>query len=81
MPYRIDYTEEAKRALRFMPGNYRQRTRRLIESMAENPYPRGLKELRDLPGYYRIRLDDQNLVVTILRVARKAGPETYYHLD
>ena len=90
MPYRIDYTEEARRALHTMPGNYRQRTRRLVEALANNPHPPGSRKLRDLPGYYRIRLDrwriiyridDEDLVVTILRIARKAGPETYHDLN
>jgi mRNA-degrading endonuclease RelE of RelBE toxin-antitoxin system len=48
------------------------------------------RELRDRPGYYRIRLngwrviyqvDDEAQTVTILRVRRKIGPETYEDLD
>jgi mRNA interferase RelE/StbE len=62
----------------------------MIGSLADNPRPAGARELRHMRGYYRIRLDrwriiyrvdDESLLVTILRVARKAGPETYHGLD
>jgi mRNA interferase RelE/StbE len=90
VPYRIDYTEEARRAIRTMPGNYRHRARRLLEALADNPRPPGSKELRDLPGRYRIRLDrwriiyrinDEDSIITVLRVGRKSGPETYHGLN
>ena len=90
MHYRINYTDEARRALRTLPGNYRQRIRRLIESLATNPRPKNAKELRDLPDRYRIRLDqwrviyrvdDEEITILILRVRRKAGPETYQNLE
>ena len=73
-----------------MPGNYRQRARRLIEALTDAPRPSGAKELRDLPGRYRIRLngwriiyhlDDENLIILILRVRRKTGPETYQDIE
>jgi mRNA interferase RelE/StbE len=88
--YRINYTDEARRALRTLPGNYRQRIRRLIEALAENPRPKKAKELRDLPNRYRIRLDrwrviyrvdDEDITILILRVRRKTGPETYGNLE
>jgi mRNA interferase RelE/StbE len=73
-----------------MPGHYRQRARRLMESLANNPQPTGAKELRDLPSRYRLRLngwriiyhlDEENLTVLILRVRRKTGPEIYQDLE
>jgi len=90
VPYQINYTDQARRALRTMPGNYRQRARRLIEALTDAPRPSGAKELRDLPGRYRIRLngwriiyhlDDENLIILILRVRRKTGPETYQDIE
>ena len=90
MPYQINYTDEARRALRTVPSNYRQRIRDLIEALANNPYPPKSKELRDLPGRYRLRIDswriiyrvdNQELTILILRVRRKEGPETYQGIE
>jgi mRNA interferase RelE/StbE len=69
-----------------MPGNYRQRVRRLIEALIDEPRPAEAKELRDLPGRYRIRLnswriiyrvDDEGQIILVLGVRRKTSPETY----
>ena len=90
MPYQINYTDEARRALRTVPGNYRQRIRGVIEALANNPYPPKSKELRELPGHYRLRvdswriiysLDNQELTILILRVRHKEGPETYQDIE
>ena len=86
MRYRIRYSEEARRTLRKLPGRYRQRTRRLIESLAKAPRPPGAKELRGLPGVYRIwingwrlifQVDDETESVLIVGIRLKTGPETY----
>jgi mRNA interferase RelE/StbE len=67
----------------------RQRARRVIQSLAQEPRPAGSKELQDQPGLYRIRLDrwriiyqidDENQIVTLLRIRLKTGPETYEDL-
>jgi mRNA interferase RelE/StbE len=86
MRYRIEITETAKREVKRLPGNIRQRVRRIINGLADNPFPRQAKELRNMPGWYRIRLDGwriiyrveaEKVLVLILRVRRKTGPETY----
>lgn len=90
MSFRISYTEEARQALHSMPGNYRGRARRLLESLAKNPHPTGAKELRELPGYFRLRLDGWRVIyrvdqesdsLLILAIRRKIGPETYQNLE
>ena len=90
MPYQINYTDEARRALRTVPSNYRQRIRGVIEALGNNPFPPKSKELRDLPGRYRFRMDswriiyrvdNQELTILILRVRRKEGPETYQDIE
>ncbi len=95
MRYRIRYTEEAKRALPDVPGNYRQRIRREIEALGDNPRPRQAVRLRSDPGEanpaerYKIVLDKWRLIyrviedektVHILRIRIKTGPETYRDL-
>jgi mRNA interferase RelE/StbE len=90
MTYRLQYTAAARRDLADVPGNYRQRLRRKIEGLADQPTPPDAKELRERPGRYRIRVDRWRLiyrvdaedsVVLILRVRRKAGPETYSDIE
>ena len=89
MQYRLEYSEEAKRALRTAPGFYRQRFRRAIEGLASNPRPANAEELRE-PGYYKIKFERWRLIyvvreadgaVRILRIAQKAGPATYQNLE
>jgi mRNA-degrading endonuclease RelE of RelBE toxin-antitoxin system len=89
--YRIRYTEEAKDALKEVPGNYRQRLRREIEALAYEPRPPHAQPLRgDTPHRYKIRLDRWRLIyrvledeetIRILRIRLKTGPETYDNLD
>lgn len=89
MRYRIRFDEEAQRASRHLPGHVRQRIARLIESLAGDPRPSEARELREHPGYYRVRLDDWRVVyrvdddvlmVLVVRVGRKHGPEFYEEL-
>ena len=90
MAYQISYTETARHDLRLLPGNYRQRLKRLIESLVEMPRPLSAKELRAMPNHYRIRVDNWRLIyrvdddtsgVLILCVRYKTGPETYQNLE
>jgi mRNA interferase RelE/StbE len=88
--YRLDYTDDARRDIRRLPGNVRQRARRMIAELAGDPRPAGARELRERPGRYCIRLDDwriiyrvynDDLVVLVLRVKRKRGVETYQNIE
>lgn len=91
MHYRLRYAEEADRALRTVPGAYRQRIRREIEGLAEQPKPHYAEVLRaPLVDYYKIKLDAWRLIyqvhedageVWIRRIRQKTGPETYEGLD
>jgi mRNA interferase RelE/StbE len=84
--YRIEYAPEIRAELRRVPGNYRQRFRRIIEALAQNPRPQYAIELRDRPNRYRIRVDkwrlvyeveDDVLLILVLRIGQKTGPEFY----
>lgn len=88
-PYRIDVRDEARRSMRKLPGNVRQRFRRAVRDLAEEPRPAGSQELRDHPGYYRLWIDryrlvwlvkDDALAVVIVRAGLKEGPEFYQEL-
>jgi len=90
VPYRIDYTDEARRNLRRLPGYYRPPARRMIERLQADPRPPRAKELRDAPGRYRLRLDEWRIIyrvnddlqeIVILAIRRKTGPETYEDIE
>ncbi len=90
MLYQLEYSNEAFHDLPRLPGNYRQRIRRLIEELRQNPRPPAAKALRDRSTRFRIvvdhwrliyEVDDASETVFILRVQRKRGPETYEGLD
>jgi len=90
MRHKLKITETAKKEIYRLPGNIRQRVRWIVNNLAEDPRPRESKELRGMPGRYRIRLDQwriiyrierENLVVLILRVRRKTGAETYEDIE
>jgi mRNA-degrading endonuclease RelE of RelBE toxin-antitoxin system len=87
--YQIEYSQEVRLDLRKMPARFRNRARTMIEALSSEPRPARSKELRDLPGLHRLRLeqwriiysvDDNEARVLILRIKRKAGPETYKDL-
>jgi mRNA-degrading endonuclease RelE of RelBE toxin-antitoxin system len=88
--YQLRYSEEARHTLRRLPGNYRQRFRRILESLPDDPYPTGSVPLRhSLPGGRKIRLDQWRLIyqvdkeaqiLYVLAIRRKTGPETYQDL-
>ena len=89
MPRQIRLLRSAKGEVDKLPGHLRQRARRIIDALAHEPRPAGAKELRELPGRYRLwldgwriiyRVDDEAEIVWILAVRRKTGPETYENL-
>jgi mRNA interferase RelE/StbE len=90
MRYRIEIRSVARDEIKRLPGAIRASVRQAIRSLADDPRPPGAKELRDLPGRYRIwvyawrvmyRVDDDVVVVEVLRVRQKTGPETYEGLE
>jgi len=64
--------------------------RRLVEALATEPHPPGSKELRGMPGRFRLRFNGWRLIyrvdedtnnLLVLAVRRKSGPETYRGLE
>jgi mRNA interferase RelE/StbE len=90
MRYKLKITDTAKKEIIELPGNVHQAIRRIVNSLADKPVPPNAKELRGLPGRYRIRpnrwriiyrVEKEDLLVLILRVRRKIGPETYQDIE
>ena len=86
--YRLDYSEAARRGLRDLTAYYRAWAKREIEALATDPRPAYAKELtlEDRPNRFRIwlnrwrliyRVDDEALVIRIVGIRLKTGPETY----
>jgi mRNA-degrading endonuclease RelE of RelBE toxin-antitoxin system len=87
--YQLKYTDEAKLALRTAPGFYRQRFKRAIKGLANNPWPDNAEDTRE-PNRYKIKfgrwrllydVNDDSGIVRILRIRLKTGPETYRDLE
>ena len=90
MSYRLRITKVAEKEISQLPGNFRQRIRRAVRSLADTPRPTAAKELRNLPNCYRIRLngwriiyriEEEDQIVLVLTVRRKTGPETYENIE
>lgn len=89
-PYQLEIKGRVFRQIAALPGNYRQRVKRLIATLATNPRPSNAKELRNLKDRYRIRIDqyrvvyrveDDLLVIEVLKVGKKEGPEFYEDIE
>ncbi|MFZ1509340.1 MAG: type II toxin-antitoxin system RelE/ParE family toxin [Anaerolineae bacterium] len=90
MRYRTRYSKEADHSLLRVPGNYRQRFRRIISELADDPEPTYSEALRGHPNRRKIKVDGWRLIyqvepdtqtLWILRIRLKTGPETYEGLD
>ena len=86
MPYRLRISKEVQHEITGLPGNIRQRVRRVIADLVCDPRPPAAKPMDDdLADYYRIRIDvyriiytidEDRVLVDIIRVARRT-PRTY----
>lgn len=88
--YAVIITNEAKRGLDKAPANLRNRLLKSITMLANDPYPSRHKALRGYDNYFRIPIEEWRIIytveediitVTIVRVVRKTGPETYFDLE
>jgi len=89
MTYQLRLSKQVRAEIGALPGNVRQRVRRVIAQLADNPRPEGAKALHsELEGYYRLRvdayriiytIDNEIVVVEIVRVAKRT-PRTYENL-
>lgn len=81
MKYQVDIPLRVRRQIETLPGHMRQRIKRTIAALTDDPRPPHAVELRDtLQGYFKIRLDhyrivyrieDDALVVTVVKAGKK----------
>lgn len=88
--YQLNIKRSVLRQIALLPGNYRQRVQNLVATLAINPRPINAKRLRSVEERYRIRLDDYRIVyriedeyllIEVLKVGKKEGPAFYADLD
>ena len=84
--YRLDLSKPIRHQIDNLPGRYRQRIKTIIQSLRTNPRPNTAKLLREKYQMYRIALDDYRivysidddvLIIELIKVGRKHGPEFY----
>lgn len=64
--YRLVIDDEARKALKRLPGHIRQRIARAVDALKQNPRPADAKALEDeLTGYWRLRIDNYRVIYTI----------------
>ena len=80
MPYRVELAPAAQRDLRRLPAEAQARLAAPIQTLAGNPRPSGVRNLRGGELTWRIRvgpyrvvydIHDERTLVVVLRVARR----------
>lgn len=84
--YQLEIPVQVRHQVERLPGHYRQRVKDILQRLRDNPRPDNAKLLREKEQIYRIALDqirivysveDEILVVAVVKVGRKRGPEFY----
>jgi mRNA interferase RelE/StbE len=88
--YRLELKREVQKQVDALPSHLRQRVKQILRDLTRNPRPTYAEELRDeLAQHYKIkpndwrivyRIQDDRLLVLVLKVGKKKGPEFYHGL-
>lgn len=82
MPYAVEIAPAAERQFERLPRTVQVRLAPLIDALAQNPRPHGVKKLSGLENRYRVRegdyrviyeVYDNDSVVIILRIAHRSN--------
>jgi mRNA interferase RelE/StbE len=89
--YRLEFRQGVRKIIDQLPGHLRQRIKRILQALRTNPQPSSAEAMRgELAGCYKISLgawrlvyeiDDDVLVVLMLKLGRKIGPEFYQDIQ
>ena len=80
--YSIEFLPSSARQIKKLPKTAQRRLAAVIDGLAENPRPKGARSLSGHPGLLRLRsgqfrivymIEDERLVVLIVRVARRSA--------
>jgi mRNA interferase RelE/StbE len=62
---RIEFTPRAERDFKSLSRSIRGRIARRIESLAQNPYPQGIKKIEGEDEFYRLRVGDYRILYQV----------------
>jgi mRNA interferase RelE/StbE len=65
LAYRIEFTPRAERDFKSLDGSIRGRIKQRIDSLAENPYPSGIKKIEGEEELYRLRVGDYRILYQV----------------
>jgi mRNA interferase RelE/StbE len=65
LAYRIELSPRAQRDLKALDGSVRRRIKQRIDTLAQNPYPSGIKKLEGEDELYRLRVGDYRILYQI----------------
>lgn len=77
MAYSIELTSAALRALKKLPADVRQRVADMIDALADDPRPAGVRKLSGSDDVYRMRTGDYRI---LYQIADKALVVLVVHL-
>ncbi len=63
--YKIDWKPSIYGELKKIDKRYLSKIIKKVESLAENPFPSGVKKLIDSEGNYRVRIGDYRIIYKI----------------
>ncbi|HQQ78074.1 MAG TPA: type II toxin-antitoxin system RelE/ParE family toxin [Thermoanaerobaculia bacterium] len=82
MAYRLEFVSSAQREFLRLPSGVQERLEPHLNSLEQNPRPRGVKAMAGHRGLFRIRvgdyrilyeIDDASHVVTVTRVRQRGS--------
>ncbi len=65
MPFSVEFTPSAVRELRKLAKAIQKRISVVIDALAENPFPRGVKKLLAEQNIYRVRVGDYRILYQV----------------
>jgi mRNA interferase RelE/StbE len=65
LAYRIEFTPRAERDFKSLDGSIRGRIKQRIDSLAENPFPSGIKKIQGETELYRLRVGDYRILYQV----------------
>ncbi len=65
MPYRIEFAPKAERDFKALDKPIQSRLARRINSLAENPFPQGIRKLAGEDTLYRLRVGDYRIIYQV----------------
>ena len=84
MAYRIEFTPRAEREFKALDGSVRGRIKQRIDSLAEKPYPAGIKKIEGEDELYRLRVGDYRILyqgkekILLVLIVRIGNPREVY---